>query len=83
MGRIDDLLWVGKATHSRFFSASSVDALRDPSQSLIISDFARGRKFADREAKKERFFGEFFSGLEALLGALPRGPSGGSVAEVK
>ena len=83
MGRIDDLPWVGKATYSRFFSTSSVDALRDPSQSLIISDFARGRKFADREAKKERFLGEFFSSSEALLGALLRGPSGGSVAGVK
>ena len=77
VGRHHDLPWVGKATHSRFFSASSVDALRDPSQSLFVSDFARGRKFADREAKKERFFGEFFSGSEALLGALLRGPSGG------
>ena len=47
-----------------------MDALRDPSQSPIISDFAKGRKFADREAKKERFFGEFSLGSEALLGAV-------------
>ena len=67
VGRIDDLLWVGKVTHSRFFSLSSMDALRNPSQSLIISDFAKGWKFAGREAKKEWFFFEFFSGLEALL----------------
>jgi hypothetical protein len=44
-----------------------MDALRNPSQSLIISDFAKGWKFAGREAKKEWFFFEFFSGLEALL----------------
>ena len=70
MGRHHDLLWVGKATHSRFFSLSSVDAPRDPSQSLIVSDFAKGRKFADQEVKKERFFGDFSLGSEALLGAL-------------
>ena len=54
-----------------------MDALRDPSQSLIVSDFVKGRNFADREVKKERFFGDFSLGSEVLLGVLLRSPSGG------